>query len=617
MAELDSAARTDWERRVHQRTTTSADVARGRPLPEVTDLSVSGGAGHVLLRWDPVPGATGYAIDRRTGAAPEPRRLRYADADVSAVVGPVFADTDVLAGQTYHYRVRALAAVDGVDGLGEAWVAGSCHPQPPTPPVVEVRVDASRVTGPLDRVWHMIGSERLSQVFAGQDSAGNAIGGEFTEALRLARRELGVTTVRAHALLHDDLQVATRDADGGLRFDFTGVDRVYDRVLSTGLRPIVELSFMPRALASEAKATVFDYRGIISPPADWAEWESLVVALVSHLVDRYGLAEVARWAFEVWNEPNLAVFWTADRAAYFHLYEVSARAVKSVHADLRVGGPATAAGDWLEAFVDYVQEHDLPLDFLSTHSYGSLPIDPGPLLARCGRASTEIWWTEWGVSPTHFGPMHDGAFGVPFILSGLKSAQGRLQALAYWVVSDHFEELGRPPRLFHNGFGLLTVGNLRKPRFWALRLAEEMGDRILASQVSGDGAQGLVESWASLHDDGTIDVLIWNGTRNGEHHAGAPALDRVINLSIGGLSPTSYRVEISRVDASHSNIAQAPDAAAVWPDAAGWQRLRELDRLFTEPGPDVRGDQDPLPIALPLPMPGAVRVRLTPDSRRR
>ena len=118
--------------------------------------------------------------------------------------------------------------------------------------------------------------------------------------------------------------------------------------------------------------------------------------------------------------------------------------------------------------------------------------------------------------------------GAPFILSGLRGAQGRLDALAYWVISDHFTELGRPPRLFHNGFGLLSVGNLRKPRYWAVHLAESLGDQLLAVSAEGDGADTLVQAWAARHDDGTVDVLAWNGTINVALQAGDPRLDRQV-----------------------------------------------------------------------------------------
>jgi xylan 1,4-beta-xylosidase len=456
-----------------------------------------------------VPGAAGYVIER-SGADGAPEILRHGGSDVAAVVGPPFADTGIADDTDYVYRVGAVASAEDPVTAWSAPVAGWAATGEPGP--VGVAVDASAVTGRLDRVWRMIGAERLSQLRYdasgnGADAADSAaspgatqpggdIATEFAAALRLAHTDLGAELVRAHAILHDDNAVVTRDAGGGLRFDFSRVDAIYDQVLELGLRPVVELSFMPAALARDPDLTVFSYRGIISPPADWTEWRQLVTELAAHLVQRYGTDEVAKWAFEVWNEPNLVVFWPGTKGDYLRLYEESARAIKAVEPRLRVGGPATAAGEWIGALAAYAAEAGLPLDFVSTHTYGNLPLDPRPLLSQNGAGGIPVWWTEWGVGSTHFGPVHDSVLGAPFVLSGFASAQGRLDAVAYWVISDHFEELGRPQRLFHNGFGLLTVGNLRKPRYWAAHLAAHMGDDVLGLRCDGDGAGALVQSWS-------------------------------------------------------------------------------------------------------------------------
>jgi len=334
-----------------------------------------------------------------------------------------------------------------------------------------------------------------------------------------------------------------------------------------------------------------------------------VAALATHLVERYGIDEVEQWAFEVWNEANLQVFWTGTRADYLRLYAESAGAVKSVDARLRVGGPSTAAGEWIETLAAYAEEAGLPLDFVSTHTYGNLPLDPRPSVARHGFDGIPAWWTEWGVSPTHFGPIHDGVIGAPFALSGFAAAQGRLDALAYWVISDHFEELGRPPRLFHDGFGLLSVGNLRKPRYWAVHLAAHQGDDVLRSNVDGDGAGVLVQAWATRHDDGTVDVLVWNGTVNSDLVNGDPRLDRRIRLTLSGLGAPSYQMKLARIDQRHSNVvAQCPEDVD-WPDAELWAHLRAQDELYEQQLPDVapRGRAQ---FDFALPMPGVARIRL-------
>ena len=230
----------------------------------------------------------------------------------------------------------------------------------------------------------MIGAERLSQLDHGVGGGGRHIGDEFAEALRLAHDELGVRAVRAHAILHDDLGVY-REVDGEPVHDFTGIDRIYDRVLDLGLRPIVEVSFMPRDLASDPDRTVFDYGAIVSPPKDWDRWERLVGDLAAHLVERYGRDEVRTWGFEIWNEANLEVFWSGTRDDYLRLYDVSVRAVKAVDAALPVGGPASAAAAWIDELLAYVDRSSAPIDFLSTHTYGNAPLDLRPIAARHGR----------------------------------------------------------------------------------------------------------------------------------------------------------------------------------------------------------------------------------------
>ena len=370
--------------------------------------------------------------------------------------------------------------------------------------------------------------------------------------------------------------------------------------------PVVELGFMPRDLAAEPDETVFEYRGIISPPRDWDRWAELCARLAAHLVERYGLERVARFGFEVWNEANLEVFWAGSQDDYFRLYETAARAVKSVDERLPVGGPATAAAGWITDFLDFVRDSESPLDFLSTHTYGNLPLDVGRALSARDLDRVEVWWTEWGVTPTHFNETTDGVFGAPFVLHGMKSAQGRADALAYWVVSDHFEELGRPPRLFHGGFGLLTVGNLRKPRWWALALAEELGRQGVAVELGGDGAGSLVDAWAARHEDGSIDVLVWNGTLDQSKAAGSPLLSRRVRIRVEGQDVKSYDAVLARVDEEHSNIASAWDGRTDWPSEAEWRTLREADRLDERPvGITASGD-----VLLDLPMPGIARLRL-------
>ncbi|MGZ7006571.1 MAG: GH39 family glycosyl hydrolase [Ilumatobacteraceae bacterium] len=604
-------AREDWERRIYQRLTDTSATDPSTDLPAPTHLLSEPGIGHVRLSWNEVKGAAGYVIQRSQDGA-RPQILSHGGSDVPAIAACVFADTGLADSIEYTYRVGAVAGAEFPAWNWSDAVTGQTRIDDPAP--VSVHVDTASVIGELHRVWQMVGSERLTQLRFGDDGHRHDIGAEFAEALLRAHDDLGVTCVRAHAILHDDNAVVTRADDGILHFDFTNIDEQYDRVLALGIRPVVELSFMPAALARDPEQTVFTYRGIISAPRDLAEWHDLVAALAQHLVDRYGIEEVRTWGFEVWNEANLVVFWSGTQREYLRLYAESARAVKSVDASLRVGGPSTAAAEWIEALAAFCESEDLPLDFATSHTYGNIPLDQRPALERHGFGDAPIWWTEWGVGSTHFGAIHDTVFGAPFVLSGYAAVQGRMEALAYWVVSDHFEELGRPPKLFHNGFGLLTVGNLRKPRYWATHLAAHLGDHVLDTRVAGDGAGVLVQAWATRHDDGTVDVLVWNGTINAELFRGDHRLDRQVSLTIENLLTGTYTAELARIDHHHSNIVEWLPTTTDWPDAEQTETLRAHDLLDTE----LLGAVGPVDgvwrIDFELPMPGVVRVRLRPAT---
>ncbi|HET9142835.1 GH39 family glycosyl hydrolase [Actinophytocola sp.] len=583
-------------------------------LPAPAALRAEPGLGHVTLDWQPVPDAVGYLVLRADDPAGPFEVVDHRGGDVLAVPHPPYADTTGEPGRTYHYAVVAMADVAVPGERGEP-VAASATADPGAPPVVRARVRANRVAGPVHRPWReLIGSEHLSLLLSQETVGGRPIGAELAEALRLAREELGVRTVRAHAILGDDLGVY-REVDGQPVYDFSGVDRVYDRVLGLGLRPVVELSYMPRDLAADPERTVFEYRGIISPPRDWDRWAELVRALVAHLVDRYGLTEVRdNWAFEVWNEANLDVFWTGTREEYFRLYDVTARAVKEVDAGLRVGGPASAAAGWIGALLDHLETSGAPLDFLSTHTYGSPPLDLRPLAARHGRADLSLLWTEWGPTPTHFNPVGDDTFAAAFLLRGMRSAGGRIDGLGHWVISDHFEELGRPPALFHGGFGLLTVGNLRKPRYWALWLANQLGDEELTAELTGDGAGGLVEVWAARRSDGTVGVLVWNLGLDQNLSNGADRLDRVVRLRVDGLPQAAYLVRHYRIDRNHSNVQRVWErlGGGDWPDADQWATL-EAANVLEELSErlQVAPDTTTVTVTFSLPMPGISYLELT------
>jgi xylan 1,4-beta-xylosidase len=568
----------------------------------------------VTLDWEPVEGAAGYLVRRADRPDGDFVPLEIGEPWVRPVPHAPLTDTTGTPGQPAWYTVAAVAAVDD-------------HEQTPSTPVVarplvdgeascRIEVSATRVGGLVDRPWRpMIGAERLSQLDHGAGPGGRHIGDEFAEALRLAHDELGVRAVRAHAILHDDVGVY-RELDGRPIHDFTGVDRIYDRLLDLGLRPIVEISFMPRDLASDPTRTVFEYHAIVSPPKDWTRWERLVGDLTAHLVERYGNEEVRTWGFEIWNEANLEVFWSGTRDEYLRLYDLSAGAVKAVDADLPVGGPASAAAAWIDELLAHGNRSSAPIDFLSTHTYGNAPLDLRPIAARHGRPDLRLWWTEWGAHATHFNRAHDSVWSAAYLARGMVSAMGRLDALAYWTVSDHFEELGRPTELLHGGFGLLSVGNLRKPRWWSLWMLEQLRERRLEVDVAGDGAGDMVNAVGSTDPDGSLAIVVYNGTVDVTKAGGDPRLDRDVKLTVTDLPATTYRLRHRRLDERHSNVNAAWARLAggrAWPDDPAWQQLQVEDRLADlVPPADVRPEGGTVQLRFALPMPAVSLVELLP-----
>ena len=577
-------------------------------LPAPTGLVAVGGRGHVTVGWRPVPGAIGYAVHRAPAPDGPFEVVDHGGGDVLAVPHGPYADTTGEPGREYWYAVAPLQTVTALGPLSAAVAAAS---NAETGAGVLIDVDARGDAGPLHRPWQaVVGSEHLSHLLCPDHTGGRPIGAELRTALRRVHDELGVRSVRAHAILGDDLAVYS-EVDGRPRHDFSGVDRVYDAVLEAGLRPVVELGFMPRDLARDPTRTVFAYRAVISPPKDWARWADLIRDLTAHLCDRYGAVEVRdHWPFEVWNEANLSVFWSGTPQEYWRLYDVTAAAVKEVDPAIQVGGPASAAVGW----VDDQLANGRTVDFVSTHIYGSPPLDLRPLTAARGRPDLPLLWTEWGVTATHGSRINDTVFAAAFLLRGMRSASRRIDALAPWVASDHFEELGRPQKLLHGGFGLLTVGNLGKPKFWALALAQRLGDTELPVRLDGDGAGSLVEAWAARGAGGQVGMLVWNSTLDHARADGDSTLDRRIVLRVGGLADRPYRLRHWRIDAAHSNVVarwQGIGQGADWPDERQWAELAGVD-LVDEYSPPrtIEPTDGAIRLDFDLPMPAVSYLEL-------
>src|SRR5271157_979901 len=230
-------------------------------------------------------------------------------------------------------------------------------------PTETITIDASAPAHPFPHYWEqMFGSGRA--VLSLRDA--------YRRDLRAVHAITGFQYVRFHAILDDEVGVYDEDKQGKPIYNFSYVDQIYDGLLANSVKPYVELSFMPSKLAARQDVYPFWYHPNVAPPKDYAKWDDLVTQFTRHLVERYGIEEVATWYFEVWNEPNLD-FWTGapKQESYFELYDHTARDIKAVNPLLRVGGPATAMAAWIPEMIRHAAQKNVPLDFISGHIYGN------------------------------------------------------------------------------------------------------------------------------------------------------------------------------------------------------------------------------------------------------
>ena len=276
----------------------------------------------------------------------------------------------------------------------------------------------------------------------------------YRQDLRRVKQVTDVKYIRFHAIFHDEMGVYDEDGAGHPIYNFSYVDQVYDGLLQNGVRPFVELSFMPKKLASKDAPHAFWYKQNVAPPKDWAKWDDLIYQFTKHLVDRYGIDEVAQWYFEVWNEPNID-FWAGEpkQATYFELYDHSAAAVKRVNSRLRIGGPATAQAAWADAFIQHCVEKHVPVDFVSSHVYGNdgsqdvfgtnenIPRDRmvcrsvkkvHDQIKASALPTLPLIWSEFNASYKNETEVTDSIYMGPWMADTIRQCDGLVDEMSYW-----------------------------------------------------------------------------------------------------------------------------------------------------------------------------------------
>ncbi|TZF81008.1 glycoside hydrolase [Pedobacter sp. BS3] len=433
-------------------------------------------------------------------------------------------------------------------------------------PVREISVDLNQVAGNKSPVYtECVGAGR----------AGEGLRADWQQQLAAVQKDIGFKYIRFHGLLNDDMHIYSLDKQGNVVYNWQYVDKLYDYLLSIHIRPFVELGFMPPDLASGTK-TVFWWKGNVTKPKSYDEWDKLISKLVTHWQERYGREEVEKWYFEVWNEPDLRGFFDGTQADYFELYAHTAKAVKSVSSGYRVGGPATSATKWIAEFLDYCTTNKLPVDFVSTHDYGTTSVldefgtkkqklkstqdtiamnvkRVRDLINNSAYKNAELHFTEWNTSPSSRDPIHDTYQNAAYVLHVLKKAVRNSNSMSYWTFTDIFEEAGPGPTPLHGGFGLLNLQDIRKPTYYAYKFLNELG----SAELKNTDASSLV-----CKQGQNVQALIWDFTMPGKDYDSdqgyfikehPSTVKQTARLVLTHVKKGKYRVELYQVGYRHND----------------------------------------------------------------
>jgi len=454
----------------------------------------------------------------------------------------------------------------------------------PAPAQEKVEIDANAPTTAFPHFWEeMFGSGRA--ILTLRES--------YRDDLRAVKQVTDFRYVRFHAILHDELGVYNEDEHGNPVYNFAYVDQVYDGLLKDGVRPFVEISFMPKKLAFNPDALhPFWYKQNVSPPKSMERWDDLMTHFAQHLVDRYGIDEVSKWYFEVWNEPNID-FWNGipRKQSYFELYAHTAHDLKKVNPRLRVGGPATAAAAWVPDFLKFTAENQVPVDFVSTHGYADDTVEnlfgtneDIPMDDRVCRAVAKVhgeiksspmpnlplFWTEWNVQGMR--ESRDTIFVGPALANTVRECDGLVSMMSFWTFSDVFEEGGPIPQPFVGMFGLRAKGGINKPSYYAYGLLHQLGDARIA-----DASKNVIVTKTS---DGGLAIAAWNLVDPDQQ-----GTTKQMELDFRNI-PATARVTIQKVDRDHGNV--LPHYATMGkPLDPTPEQVEELNRQTTLPPPET------------------------------
>jgi len=373
--------------------------------------------------------------------------------------------------------------------------------------------------------------------FIGVGSAKELLMAGVREMLSALQKDVGFEYVKFHGILSDDMRVVSRSREGSLSYSFVYVDKALDFLRSIGLKPLVQLSFMPGAIAKDRTHTIFESTMINSLPENMQDWCDLIRAFMRHILSRYGREEISSWLYTVWNEPDTPrnMFGFGEDAQFYSFYKESCEAVRSVLPEARIGSPSTYfdaqdGGRWIRCFSKWCSENGCMPDFLLFHYYGTKVTldqmassgqtlgmgqlsltddadDPSKtidLMLEYARdaypENTPVYLSEWNFTPSKRDLLGDTCFRACYLVKNILENYDRLDAMGYWMLTDMFEEHQIPDDVFHGGLGLYTYNGIPKSACHAFRLLAMLGDELIEK---GDG-------WFLTRKGNTYQLMLYN-----------------------------------------------------------------------------------------------------------
>lgn len=459
------------------------------------------------------------------------------------------------------------------------------------------------------------------EMCVGSSHAYTALRADYQEQLTKVHQDMGIKYVRFHGLFDDEMSVCIENFDftgksEGITYNFVNIDKIYDFLIRIGMKPFVELNFMPSCLASE-KNKIFPYGGNNSMPKSDESWEKLIAKFIEHILERYGKDEVESWYFEVWNEPNLSRFFSGTKEDYFHLYEITVRTAKKIDEKLRFGGPATSYNSWIPDMIDFCQKNNLPLDFVSTHHYptddplweSGMDIDEffkktngvpqdyprGILKVMTSKTRDEaknypLFYTEWSASAMVGDSAHDTPYGAAMVAKTLADNDGLVEGYDYWAFSDIFEEESQKPGVFHGGFGMQTVDGIEKPVYRLFEIFHNLGNQRINVEDNNNATAEIL----AVQKENNLQIVAYNHNVPKEPIK-TEQLEIDLDKTISGIC------EIERIDEDHANPKKL------------WQKMGEPTYVSQDQVKDLRVASQLKPESIKI-QNGKINLELMPQS---